>query len=132
MKEQIIVNHLVQNFKNKGYKVATDVANIYRCADIALLDNNSSVWVIECKISAIKRALEQTKIHKLSADEVYIALPYKKLKEESLRKIRESDVGLIFVLPNGSVNIEFKSPKQFHTWQPAKNKLISNILERSG
>ena len=129
MKENNIVNAVVNTLKNKGFKVATEVANFYRSADIGALDNYGNVWVVECKVANIGRAIEQSKTHKLSADKVFIATLQRKTKEVTLRRIREAGVGLIYVMSDGSVSEPIEEPGRNEPWGLARKKLLSRIME---
>lgn len=127
MHEQAIVNTIVHNLRKDGYTVATEVANFYRSADVVAVDNDSKIWIIECKVSDMKRALEQLRIHKMSADRVFIGTSFRKLQKNTLKRIRDAAVGLIFVMPNGRIKIELNCPKQDNIWAPAKEKLLSKF-----
>ncbi len=129
MNEKAIVNAVVDSLKIKGFKVSTEIANIYRSADICVLDNNGKVWVIECKVSNIGRAIQQTKVHKLSADKVFIATFYKKTRNETLRKIREAGVGLLYVMSDGTVSKPIEEPKQNKPWSLARDRLLQRIMD---
>lgn len=131
MGEKTIVNAVVDALENKGFRVATEVANFHRSADIGALDKKGKVWVVECKVSSIGRAIEQSKTHKLSADKVFIATFCKKLRETSLRKIREAGLGLLFVMPDGSVTDPIEKPKRNRPWKLARNRLLKRIVKRS-
>jgi len=76
MTEKSIVKAVVQSLKEDGFRVSTEVSNFYRSADIGAVDHKGKLWVIECKVSNIGRAIEQSKTHKLSADKVFICLLY--------------------------------------------------------
>src|SRR3990172_550737 len=101
MNEQQIVDIIVNFLRKSGHLVATEVANLYRSADIGVLDVAGEVWVIECKVSDIKRALKQIEIHKLSANKIFIGTVYRNTKDTTLHRIKEAGVGLIYVMPDG-------------------------------
>ncbi len=127
MREGEIVNFIVSSLKAEGYTVATEVANLYRCADIAVLDHENNIWVIECKVSSIGQAIIQSKTHKLSADKVFIGTNYRKTKDTTLRKIKEAGLGLIYVMPDGSVSKEIDVKTDNKTWLPIKEILRDRI-----
>lgn len=128
MCEDSVVEAISISLRNEGYQVAKEVANFYRSADIAAIDIDGNVIVIECKISNIGKALEQLEIHKLSADKVYIGTVYRKTRKDTKRKLEKAGVGLIYVKKDGQIEIANESAK-CKFWVPAKNKLKNRILE---
>jgi len=130
MTENNIVDAVVNTLKNKGFKVATEVANFYRSADIGALDNYGNVWVVECKVANIGRAIEQSKTHKLSADKVFIATFCKKMKEPTLCKIKEAGIGLLYVMSDGSLSKHIDAPGENKPWALARERLLNRIIER--
>lgn len=129
MNEQTIVNAVVDKLTIDGFTVATEVANFYRSADIGALAKNGEVWVVECKVSNIGQAIQQAKTHKLSADKVFIATFYKETRERTLRRIREAGLGLLYVMPDGSVTKSFERPKRNTPWKLARKRLSERIWE---
>lgn len=129
MSEQTIVNAVVDMLTVDGFTVATEVANFYRSADVGALAGNGDVWVVECKVSSIGQAIKQAKTHKLSADKVFIATFYKKTREITLRKIREAGLGLLYVMPNGSISKPVEKPQRNKPWRLARKKLSKRISE---
>jgi len=127
--EKTIVNAVVNELEGKGFRIAREVANFYRSADIGAVDHKGKVWVIECKVSNIGRAIEQSKTHKLSADKVFIATLQRKTKEVTLRRIREAGVGLLYVMSDGSVSEPIEEPGLNEPWGLAREKLLSRIME---
>lgn len=129
MPEKDVVEAIVSNLVGMGFKVATEVANIYRSADIAAVDRNGKVWVIECKISSMGQAVRQTKIHKLGADKVFIGTPYRNTKQVTLDMIKEAGVGLIYVMPDGSIHEAIEPCQKEKAWPSAKEKLRQRIIQ---
>lgn len=129
MNEQIIVDAVVNTLMDDGFTVATEVANFYRSADVGVLAKNGDVWVVECKVSGISQAIKQAKTHKLSADKVYIATFYKNTREITLRKIRDAGLGLLYMMPDGSVSKPIEQAKRNKPWGLAKKKLLRRIIE---
>ncbi len=129
MSEQIIVDAVVDTLTSDGFTVATEVANFYRSADVGVLTTNGDVWVVECKVSSIGQAIKQAKTHKLSADKVFIATFYKKTREITLRKIRDAGLGLLYIMPDGSVSKPIEQPKRNKPWGLAKKKFLRRIIE---
>lgn len=129
MSEQVIVNAIVDRLTMDGFAVATEVANFYRSADVGALARNGDVWVIECKMSSIGQAIKQAKTHKLAADKVFIATFYKKTRGITLRKIRDAGLGLLYVMPDGSVSKPVERAKRNKPWGLAKKKLLKRIVE---
>lgn len=128
MTEKSLVNKLTKFLKSCNYEVAVEVANFYRSADIAVIDNNKKVWVIECKISSLKQAVRQLQVHKLAADKLYIATVKKNIRNETKQMLKKSGIGLIFILPDDTIefNSEFNSTNV--PWEPAKIRLQNRIL----
>lgn len=131
MREKEIVSHIVTFLKAKGYIVATEVANLYRSADIAVLDHEDNAWVIECKVSSIGRAITQSKIHKLSADKVFIGTTYRKTQSSTLKRVKEAGLGLFYVMPDGSISKEVDVQIDNRPWLPIRSILIDRIRKAS-
>jgi len=129
MNEVQIVNIIVKALEDSGFIVATEVSNLYRSADIAAIDNEGNIWVVECKISGISKAIEQSKTHKLSADKVFIGTPFRQTKENTIKKIKEAGIGLIYVMPDGSINKVFENLEVNNPWELSREKLRKRILE---
>ena len=129
MREKMIVNSLVEFLNRKKYMVATEVANLYRSADIAVIDDKDKVWVIECKISNIGKAIKQLKTHKLSADKVFIGTFFKKTKKSTISRIKEAGMGLIYIMPDGSIKKAINETVENKPWEPARKILFERIKE---
>ena len=129
MDESNIVNAIVKVLRSRGYRVATEVANFNRSADIAAIDPDGNVWVIECKVSNIKKAVEQLRTHKLSADRVCIGTFYRNTKKITLETIRKAGVGLIYVMPDGTIVKEIEEGSDNDPWRPAKNRLQRRVMD---
>lgn len=130
MREETIVNAVVNALMGKGFRyVATEVANFYRSADIGALDNEGKIWAIECKVSNIGRAIEQSKTHKLSADKVFIATFRKNTREDTLSRIREAGVGLLYITPDGSMSEPIEEPNENRPWSLARERFLTRIME---
>ncbi|MFC1568493.1 hypothetical protein ACFL37_02200 [Candidatus Margulisiibacteriota bacterium] len=129
MEEKFIVKQIVDGLHSEGYFVATEIANLYRSADIAVYnDKNEEVWVIECKNTCISKAIKQSRTHKLSADKVYIGTPFRKTRSVTLDKIREAGVGLFYVMGDGRIELAMEASDNASPWDPAREKLKSRIL----
>ena len=126
--EKELVKAIASRLAHLGYCVATEVANFHRSADIAAIDSNGCIWIIECKVSSMKKAIQQSKTHKLSADKVFIGTSYKNTKSVTINKIREEGLGLIYVMPNGEIQIAVDEQKGSNPWQPARERLRQRIL----
>ena len=122
-----LVNAIVRDLRSRGLKVAKDVANIYRCADIVMEDQDGVVWVIECKLSAISRALKQLEIHKLSADRVAVAIPFRRTRQSTIDRLNKAGAGLMYLMPDGST--EIAAPPQVHgmVWKTARQQLLQTL-----
>lgn len=130
MRERTIVNAVVNALVCKGFKyVATEVANFYRSVDIGALDNEGKIWAIECKVSNIGRAIKQSKTHKLSADKVFIATFRKNIREDTLIRIREAGIGLLYVTVDGLMSEPIEEPKENRPWSLARDRFLARIME---
>lgn len=127
--ERTIVNAIVNALERKGFRVATEVANFYRSADVGAVDTEGNIWVVECKVSNMGRAIAQSKMHKISADRVFIATFFKQTRESTLRRIREAGIGLLYVMSDGSVSEPIEEPVENSTWGLAREKLLKRIME---
>lgn len=128
MAEKLLVDSLVVHFLGKGFKVVTEVANLYRSADIALIDNEENIWIIECKVSDIGKAIRQLRTHRLSADRIFIGTFYKKTKKSTLERIKNEGIGLIYLMPDGNVIESPSETTNKRPWEPARNVLRERIL----
>ena len=130
MSEKTIVDAVVNALVCRGFRyVATEVANFYRSADIGALDNEAKNWAIECKVSSLGRAIEQSKTHKLSADKVFIATFRKNTRKDTLSRIREEGIGLLYVTPDGSMSEPIEEPKENNPWNLARDRFLTRIME---
>jgi hypothetical protein len=129
MKEKELVNLFVESLTNKGYVVATEVANLYRSADIAFIDDNDLVCIVECKISNMSQAIEQVKTHKIAADRVLIVTWHKKTRPDILTKIRNAGIGLIYINQDGSIEEAVKASESINPWPPSRDILKQRIRE---
>jgi len=127
MNEQAIVSSVVSAMLGKGFQVKTEVANFHRSADICLIDDEGEIWVIECKVSSISRAIEQSRTHKLAADKVFIATVHRKTTETIRDQIEKAGLGLLYVKPDGSVSEPIVMPKRNKPWRFARAILLSRI-----
>lgn len=79
-----------------------------RCHDQARMDvlvsTPAMLIAVEAKISHGSRVLAQAFLHRYCVDQVYIALPTAKIKDELLREAARFDIGVISV-SNGSARI---------------------------
>jgi len=119
-----------EHFKNLGFDVATEVANIYRSADLVVVDEDKKITIIECKISNVRKAVEQIQIHKLSADRVFIGMPFRNPRESTISMIKNACAGLLYLMPDGTVE-EYISAPQLNDWlEKTKNRLLDNMNYR--
>lgn len=126
--ERGIVNVVVGDMVKKGFEVVTEVPNFHRSADIAAIDGHGNVWVVECKMSAMGKAIDQTLTHRLSADRVAIATPYRKIRLSTRERLQSNGIGLFYVLPDGSVE-EGLEPAALEPWSLARDRLHKRIKE---
>ncbi len=129
MGEGAIVKVVVETLRGKGYKVATEVANFNRSADIAAIDPSGFVVVVECKMSNIRQALTQMRTHKHSADRLYIATPCRNMRSSTIEAIKDAGLGLFCVTLEGILNLEFEDGGTNHPWEPARDRLKRRIVE---
>ena len=127
MKESWIVNAILSYLQSRGLTVATEVANFHRSVDILALNDNGELWAIECKVSDMKRAIAQSKTHLLSADRVFIATKHKKLREETIKRIRDAELGLVYVLDDESIRIRLSGKRKTTPWSRSRNRLLQRL-----
>lgn len=130
VREKDIVQAIASELRSLGYQVAEEVANFHRSADIAAIDTDGSIWVVECKLSAIGRALRQIRTHKLAADKVFLGTGARKLNYSTRVRLREEGVGVIMVHSGGEVEITAVDHARGSPWAPARNRLLSRIKGR--
>jgi hypothetical protein len=129
MREQVLVDAVVKNLNTQGFVVSTEVPVFYRSADVAAVDQDGRVWVIECKISDMSRALTQTRLHKLAADRVSVATPLRKTRDSTIGKLKAAGVGLMYVLPDGRIEEAYDPPESTKPWPQAREQLRRTIIE---
>lgn len=129
MIEKKIVDAVVDALAQRGFQVATEVPNFYRSADIGAIDRQGKIWAVECKVSNIGRAIEQSKTHKMSADRVFIATFFRQTKEPTLTKIRDAGLGLLYVMSDGSLSEPIQEPVENKPWPLARARFLARILE---
>ena len=130
MNENEVVDIIIDHLKSLNFIVGKEVANFYRCADIAAISPTGEVWIIEGKLSNMKHAVKQLEIHKLSADKVFIGTPLRKLRQATKDMLSAENIGIIFVDSLSNVNITihngFNDPLL-----PTRKDFISKIKRRS-
>lgn len=126
--EQSVVEAVVGTMCKRGFEVVTEVPNFHRSADIAAVDKGGEVWVIECKVSAMSRAIDQMRTHRVAADRVAIATPSRRVREDIQDMLREEGIGLLLVSSDGSVTEELEAAPQ-KPWGLARDRLRQAILE---
>ncbi len=124
-----IVNEIERNLAARCFTVAREVANFHRSADIAAIGPKGDVWVIECKISNMKQAVNQLLVQKESADMVFIGTPHRNMKNSTRNMIAHEGIGLIFTKKDGTVEI-LPHNSVNHPWAPARELLISRIMSK--
>jgi hypothetical protein len=127
--EKDLVRSLVSHFTAKGFIVVTNVANLYRCADIALIDKEKRIWIIECKVTDMSKAIRQLKTHRLAADRVFIGTFYKKTHKSTLERIKSEGIGLIYLMPDDTVVVALPDSTSSSPWEPARSILFERIQE---
>jgi hypothetical protein len=125
--EKKLVDRVVSELERRGFSVVTEVANLYRSADIAAVSSEGELWIVECKVSNMARAVEQSRTHKHAADRVYVATYHRKSKVSTVRRIRDAGLGLIYVMPDGTVEFEIDAPRDRGPWKPARDRLLERI-----
>jgi hypothetical protein len=128
--EREIVSLVVKHLKTQGFTVATEVADFHRSADVAAIDAQGYVVVIECKLNAIAKAIRQTRTHKLAADRVFVATTKKASRRATIERFRREGIGLIYVSENGDLEIIVPHLADGKTWEPANNRLRDRIKGR--
>lgn len=129
MSEEFIVQVISNYLTRKGYFVANEISNLYRSADIVAVNEGNEVIVVECKVSAINKAIRQLKTHKLAADKIYIGTFCRNTRKDTLNKIADAGIGLIYVDLEGEVSLKLESSQIKNNSTIAKDKLISRIIE---
>jgi hypothetical protein len=129
MNEQTIVDSVVTAMLGKGFRVKTEVANLHRSADICLIDDEGKIWIIECKVSSISRAIVQSRTHKLAADRVFIATVQRKTRDAIREEIAKAGLGLLYVKPDGSVSEPVVEPRRNRPWHLARATLFRRMQE---
>lgn len=127
MTEKSLVNRFVHALTPGAAIIKTEVSNFHRSADIVILHDNGEVWIVECKLSAIGRAVNQLKTHKLSADRVYIGLPKGRRTNKSLQTLSEHGFGLLEIDGEGKIDEVIQASSNVLQTQHFKNVLISNM-----
>jgi hypothetical protein len=129
MNENFISQSICRRLRNDGYSVATEVANFHRCADIAAIAPSGEIVIVECKLFDMKRVVEQSHTHRLSADRVMVATLRRTLKPATQQLIRAKGLGLYFVDAEGEVELAWQSKVQDGVWPLRREQLRKRILE---
>jgi len=110
LKEQKLFEPLRNYFKNRGYKVFTEVCNPVAgtCLIDVVCQNDNEVIAIEMKMSLSKTVIHQAYRTNLVADKTYVAIPTNPRKENYLR-CQANGIGIIRV--NSSVEILLEAKK---------------------
>lgn len=130
-REPEVVAAVVAGLRRRGLAVATEVANLHRSADVAAIDERGRVLIIECKVSNIGQAIRQGMTHKLTADQVFIGVPQKNIRAATFTRIRLAGIGLILIMPDGSLNEIVHADDEWTPWGPANAKLKERILRNT-
>jgi hypothetical protein len=103
--------------------IAEEIPFFSRNIDMIVLNNQDEIISIEFKLKDIKTLLEQATKCLLCSDMVYVCLPKKNLKNETIEKFNNIGIGILLVEENITIIQEAKvSQKSF-----LKNK-IRNYL----
>lgn len=120
---------IYNKLKNSNiYKeVILEVPILNRCIDICMVTKNYEIITIECKLNNWRKAIEQSKDHKLCSDFSYICIPRKKVTEKILKELKEKGIGLFFYDDKEFPLTEIVSPRYnnpfFLYYESMKNKL---------
>ncbi len=94
--------------------MSEEVPFFSRNIDMMMLGSNDEIISIEFKLHDIKTVYKQARKCLLCSDFVYVCLPKKNLRNESIDLFRESGIGIIFVENEVSIYQKAKqSPKNF-------------------
>ncbi len=78
-------------------KVAEEIPFFSRNIDMVLLGYQDEIISIEFKLKDIKTLLEQASKCLLCSDKVYVCLPKKNLKKETIEKFNDIGIGILMV-----------------------------------
>ena len=127
MTEQTLVNRFVASLSPGADFIRTEIPNFNRSADIAIKQKNGEVWIIECKLSAVGKAIKQLHTHKLSADRVYIGLPKGRRTQTSIDKISMNGFGLLEIDDLGVITETIEAPHNDFPTEHFKQVLENNM-----
>lgn len=109
--EQDLVNAFKKNlstlFDIRTYK--EEVPFFSRNIDMVMKDNNGCITSIEFKLHNIQKVFEQSLKCLLCSDFVYVCLPNKNLKQQTINKFESMGIGIILVDKNITI---FKKAKK--------------------
>lgn len=129
MGESFLVLNIISYLRSCGYKVATEIPNFHRSADIVAVDQENNLIIIECKVSSISQAIKQLKTHRNAADKVYLGTLLRRTKKSTLSLLSDAGIGIIYVNNRGSVCIFCEPSTENEPWLPAKEKLLNRMEE---
>lgn len=127
--EESLVDAVVSFLEGSGFVVQTEVPNAYRSADVAAIGQTGAIWVVECKVTNISKAIEQSKTHKLAADMVFVATPHRQTRGSTLEKLARAGVGLMYVMPDDTVEIAMEPSNGHIPWDLARERLRYAVAE---
>jgi len=114
--ETDLINKFKENM-NITFQIKTvceEVPFFSRSIDMVIRGKDDEIISIEFKLDNIKIVYEQAQKCLLCSDFVYVCLPKKKLRDESLDLFVKSGIGIIFVDNNVSIYYRARrSPKNF-------------------
>lgn len=112
--EQDLVNAFKKNistlFDIQTYK--EEVPFFSRNIDMVMKDDNGYITSIEFKLSNIQKVFEQSLKCLLCSDFVYVCLPNKNLKQQTIDKFESVGIGIILVDNNISILKEAQKSKK--------------------
>ncbi len=94
---------LIEKFKENMHnvfipkKINEEVPFFSRNIDMVILNQSNEIISIEFKLNDIKGVLEQSSKCLLCSDYVYVCLPNKKIRKNTINRFKEYGIGVIVV-----------------------------------
>jgi hypothetical protein len=131
MSEDLIVNNVYQRLiEDESITACREVPVLGRFVDLAYIKGRTVV-AIEFKISNWRKAVQQSRDHKLGADFAYICMPRRIVTDKMRKEILAAGVGLKFYCEEGDWPFEeiIPAPRSKDVWKVARLSVKEYVKE---
>jgi hypothetical protein len=129
--ENAMVRDVLRRIRRRDRIVAASwVPILGRCIDLAYVDGRT-ITTVEFKLRDWRRALEQARDHRLSADHAYVCMPRRQVTEKMRSELVSAGIGLLFFVESGTWPFEtvLGAPRSEDTVEVIRAELRARIGE---